>query len=186
MEPSGLDYLSSSLKREDLVLTKKELGSLELFSQKFSYPYEYFSSIDDNYKPINQPKTEHCNNVLHSSDSERGQRTFEIIIKKYINDGKELTLLYLKSDVCLLLDFLENFIKLLIAEYEINLIHFVSVPEITWQFLPYEYIQFLFVGIKLNEILVTDDCAETSYFLEVDMHYQNKIRKIPKTCLFVQ
>ena len=37
MEPSGLGYL-------------------KLFPQKISYPYEYFNSIDDNYKPINQPK----------------------------------------------------------------------------------------------------------------------------------
>ena len=48
MEPSGLDYLSSSLKREDLVITEKELGSLKLFPQKISFPYEYFNSIDDN------------------------------------------------------------------------------------------------------------------------------------------
>ena len=123
---------------------------------------------------------------MHSPDSERVQRTFEVIIKQYIYDRKELTLLYLKSDVCLFLDFLESFLKLLIEEYEINPIHFVSVPGITWQFLPYKYIHFLFVGINLNEILMTDDCAETSYFLEVDVHYQNKIRKIPKTCLFVQ
>ena len=43
-----LDQLPSNLKLQDLVGTKKkQLGSLELYSQKISYPYKYFNSIDD-------------------------------------------------------------------------------------------------------------------------------------------
>ena len=41
------DLLLSGLKTEDLFVTKKEIRSLEFYSQKTSYPHECFNSIDD-------------------------------------------------------------------------------------------------------------------------------------------
>ena len=56
------------------------------------------------------------------------------IIKKYnIKNGKELTELYLKSDVILLADVFEKFIKISVEEYGVSPLYCVSLPGYTWQ-----------------------------------------------------
>ena len=50
-----------------------------------------------------------------------------------IKTGKELTELYLKSDVILLADVFEKFIKVSIKEFEINPLYCVSLPGYTWE-----------------------------------------------------
>ena len=47
--------------------------------------------------------------------------------------GKELTKLYLKSDVILLADVFEKFVKLSTKEYGINPLYWVSLPGYTYQ-----------------------------------------------------
>ena len=49
-----------------------------------------------------------------------------------IKNGEELTELYLKSDVILLSDVFEKFIKISIEEYGINPLYCVSLPGYTW------------------------------------------------------
>ena len=50
----------------------------------------------------------------------------------HIKNGKELTELYLKSDVILLADVFEKFIKLSVNEFDINPLYCVSLPGYTW------------------------------------------------------
>ena len=47
--------------------------------------------------------------------------------------GKELTKLYLKSDVILIADVLEKFLKVSTEENGINLLYCVSLPGYTYQ-----------------------------------------------------
>ena len=47
--------------------------------------------------------------------------------------GKELTKLYLKSDVILLADVFEKFVKVSTEEYGINHLYCVSLPGFTYQ-----------------------------------------------------
>ena len=49
-----------------------------------------------------------------------------------IKNGEELTQLYLKSDVILLADVFEKFIKISVEEYGINPLYCVSLPGYTW------------------------------------------------------
>ena len=60
------------------------------------------------------------------------QRTKEIIEIFNIKNGKELTELYLKSDVILLADVFEKFIKVSVNEFDINPLYCVSLPGYTW------------------------------------------------------
>ena len=60
-------------------------------------------------------------------------RTREIIKKINIKNGEELTQLYLKSDVILLADNFEKFIKISVEEYGTNPLYCVSLPGYTWQ-----------------------------------------------------
>ena len=66
-------------------------------------------------------------------DDEEIERTNKIIETFNIKTGKELTELYLKSDVILLADVFEKFIKVSIKEFEINPLYCVSLPGYTWE-----------------------------------------------------
>ena len=73
-------------------------------TKKLAYPYEYFNSIDDYQKPVNNLKKEHFFSKLKNKcpDDEEIQRTMDIIERFNIKNGEELTEIYLKSDVLLL------------------------------------------------------------------------------------
>ena len=96
----SLDYSSSSLKLEDIIITKKgeRISILRNLFTKNLFPYEYFISNDDYYQPIDHLNKEHLNNISHSPHSERIERTFEIFKKYNIKDGKEVPLLFLKLE----------------------------------------------------------------------------------------
>ena len=57
----------------------------------------------------------------------------DIIERFNIKDGKELTEIYLKSDVLLLACVFEKFIKISVNQYDINPLYCVSLPGYTWQ-----------------------------------------------------
>ena len=134
-------FLSSSL--DGLVKTVDELTILmrefpdnwELLSKKLAYPYEYFKSLDDYDLPISNLERDDYFSRLkngYPQDSEI-QRTNEIIETFKIKTGKELTELYLKTDVVLLADVFEKFIKVSINEFKINPLYCVSLPGFTWE-----------------------------------------------------
>ena len=100
-----------------------------------AYPYDYFNSIDDYQKPVNNLKKEDFFSKLKNKcpDDEEIQRTMDIIKKFNIKNGEELTQMYLKSDVLLLACVFEKFIKMAVKEYDINPLYCVSLPGYTWQ-----------------------------------------------------
>ena len=114
---------------------KKEFpDKWQYLNKKIAYPYEYFNSIDDYKKPVHNLKKEDFFSKLKNKypDDEEIHRTKEIEIFN-IKNGKELTELYLKSDVILLVDVLEKLIKISVEEYGINPLYCVSLPGYTWQ-----------------------------------------------------
>ena len=134
-------FLSSSL--DGLVKTVDELTILrrefpdnwELLSKKLAYPYEYFKSLDDYDLPISNLVSDDYFSKLkngYPQDSEI-QRTNEIIETFKIKTGKELTELYLKTDVVLLADVFEKFIKVSLNKFKINPFYCVSLPGYTWE-----------------------------------------------------
>ena len=133
---SGLDSLVKSLVEDDFKILKKEFpDKWQYLNKKLAYPYEYFNSIDDYKKPVHNLKKEDFFSELKNKcpDDEEIQRTKEIIEIFNIKDGKELTELYLKSDVILLADVFEKFIKISVEEFGINPLYCVSLPGYTWQ-----------------------------------------------------
>ena len=66
-------------------------------------------------------------------DDKEIDRTREIIKKFNIEDGKELTELYSKSDVLLLACVFEKFIKVSQNEFGFSSLYFVSLPGYTWE-----------------------------------------------------
>ena len=61
-------------------------------------------------------------------DDEKIERPMDIIEKFNIENGEELTQIYLKSDVLLLACVFEKFIKVSVNEFDINPLFCVSLP----------------------------------------------------------
>ena len=103
--------------------------------KKLAYPYEYLNSIDDYKKPVDNLKKEDFFGKLKNDypDDEEIERTKEIIKLFNIKVGEELTKLYCKSDVILLADIFEIFVKVSTKEYGINPLYCVSLPGYTYQ-----------------------------------------------------
>ena len=82
-------------------------------TKKLAYPYEFFNSIEDYQKPVNNLKKDDFFSKLKNGypDDEEIKRTMEIIKLFNIKNGEELTQIYLKSDILLLACVFEKFIK---------------------------------------------------------------------------
>ena len=133
---SGLDSLVKKLDEDDFKILKKEFpDKWQYLNKKLAHPYEYFNSIEDYKKPVHNLKKEDFFSKLKNKcpDNEEIQRTKEIIEIFNIKNGKELPELYLKSDVILLADVFEKFIKISVEDYGINPLYCVSLPGYTWQ-----------------------------------------------------
>ena len=132
----SLDKLVKKLDEDDFKILKKEFpDKWQYLNKKLAYPYQYFNSIDDYKKPVDNLKKEDFLNKLKNGypDDEEIERTKEIIKLFNIKDGEELTKLYCKSDVILLADVFEKFVKVSTDEYKINPLYCVSLPGYTYQ-----------------------------------------------------
>ena len=96
---------------------------------KLAYLYEYFNSIHDYHKPVDNWKKEDFFSKLkkdYPSDEER-ERTKDIIIVFDNKNGEELTQMYLKSDVLLLTCVFEKVLKVWVNEFGNNPLFCVSL-----------------------------------------------------------
>ena len=86
-------------------------------------------------KPVDNLKKEDFFSKLKNDDPDGDEleRTKEKIKLFNIKDGEELTKLYCKSDVILLADVFEKFVKVSTKEYRINPLYCVSLPGYTYQ-----------------------------------------------------
>ena len=121
---------------KDLKLLKTELPDKSKYlTKKLAYPYEFFNSIDDYQKPVDNLKKEDFFSKLKNDypDDEEIKKTKAIIERFNIKNGEELTQMYLKSDVLLLTCAFEKGIKVSVQEFGINPLYCVSLPGYTWQ-----------------------------------------------------
>ena len=117
------DKLVKNLDEDDFKILKIEFpDKWQFLSKKSAYPYQYFNSIDDYQKPIDNLKKEDFFSKLKNECPDDGEikRTKEIIKLFDIKNGEELTKLYCKSDVILLADVLQKFVRVSFEEYGNN------------------------------------------------------------------
>ena len=132
----SLDKLVKNLDENDFKILKKEFpDKWQYLNKKLAYPYEYFNSINDYKKPVNDLKKEDFFSKLKNDypDDDEIERTKGIIKLFNIKDGEQLTRLYCKTDVILLADVFEKFVKVSTKEYKINPLYCVSLPGYTYQ-----------------------------------------------------
>ena len=135
---------------------KLEGMSDDLLKKKLAYPYEYLN-LDNFQEPLNLTKEDYWSTLTQSYPSDDDiKRTQELIDKNKIENGRELTMLYLKMDVLQLADVNENFVKSSTREYKINPLYSYSLPGYTWK-----------AGLKLTNIkLDYIKCKELLLLLE--------------------
>ena len=132
LEEALLNYMGEN----DLKILKRGFpDKWKYLTQKLAYPYEYFNSIEDYQKPVDNLKKEHFFSKLKNGypNDEEIQRTMDIIKRFNIKNGEELTEIYLKSDVLLLSCVFEKFVEISINQFDINPLYCVSLPGYTWQ-----------------------------------------------------
>ena len=131
LEEALLDYMGEN----DLKILKTGFPyKWKYLTKKLAYPYEYFNSIDDYQKPVDNLEKKDFFSKLKNKcpDDEEIQRTMDIIKRFKIKNGKKLTEIYLKSDVLLLACVFDKFIEVSINQYKINPLYCVSLPGYTW------------------------------------------------------
>ena len=131
LEEALLDYMGEN----DLKILKTGFpDKWKYLTKKLAYPYEYFNSIDDYQKPVDNLEKKDFFSKLKNKcpDDEEIERTKDIIKRFKIKNGEELTEIYLKSDVLLLACVFEKFIKISIEQFDINPLYCVSLPGYTW------------------------------------------------------
>ena len=132
----SLDKLVKKLDVDDFSILKKDFpDKWQYLNKKIAYPYQYFNSIDDYQKPVDNLKKEDFFSKLKIKcpDDEEIERTKGIIEVFDNKNGEELIKLYCKSDVILLADVIGKFVTVSFEEYGINPLYCVSLPSFTYQ-----------------------------------------------------
>ena len=121
--------------KNDLKLLKTEFPDKRKYStKKLAYHHEYFNSIDDYQKPVdNLKKRDFFTKIKNDCPSDKEiKRTNENIKKFNFKNGDELIEMYLKSDVLLLTSVFEKFVKVSVNELGINPLFCGSLPGYIW------------------------------------------------------
>ena len=131
---SGLNGLVKNLSREDLKETARFFGEkIDLVSRKGVYPYEFMDDFEKFKKQSLPKKTSFFSRLKQEKISEEdflhAQKVWKEFELKNMGDYHDL---YLKTDVLLLSDVMENFRKLCEKHYELDPAHFFTVPGMAW------------------------------------------------------
>ena len=130
-------FLDASLDNLSLTLTSftsldKNGMEDDLFKRKIAYPYEKGNNIESFYKPLKLGREDYFSTLKQTCpDFEGIIRTQAFIIKNKITTLKELTLLYLKNDVLLFTDIIQNYIDTCKKAFGINTLYSYSTPSFT-------------------------------------------------------
>ena len=132
---SSLDNLIKNLPDEAFKYTKQEFKKeqFNLMKQKGIYPYDHmdcFDRFNETKLPVQQDFYSILNNE-HISDEQykHAQNVWDTFNLKTMGDYHDL---YLKSDILLLADVFENFIKTCLQYYKLDPCHYFTSPGLSW------------------------------------------------------
>ena len=132
---SGLDSLVKNLSDNDFKYLPEEFSVelLELVKEKGVYPYEYM----DSFKKFSENKLPDKSNFFSSlkdkciseKDYQRANNVWNTFKMNTMGDYHDL---YLKTDVLLLADVFEKFMKTCLDYYGLDPCHYFSSPGLSW------------------------------------------------------
>ncbi|XP_044760347.1 uncharacterized protein LOC123317802 [Coccinella septempunctata] len=136
---SSLENLASYLSLNQFIELKKQFfdyndDAFKLLTKKGVFPYDYISSVDK-LNDTCLPSIEKFYNKLNYEEISDEQYLHAQLIWSTFNcqSLKDYMMLYLKTDIMLLADVFEQFRNSCIKEYELDPIHFYTLPGYTFQ-----------------------------------------------------
>ena len=127
---SSLESLVKNLMDEDFKYLSKEYSGelLEFVKEKGLYPYEYmdnFNKLPDKYEFFSSLKDK----CISKEEYDRAINIWNVFKIKTLGKYQDL---YLKTDVLLLADVFEKFIKTCLEYYKLDPCHYFSSPGLSW------------------------------------------------------
>ena len=133
---SSLEKLASNLSDEGFNYTKKSYTDpvkFELVKRKGVYPYDYmdsFSKFNDIELPnIDQFYSQLKDEGITDKDYNHAQNVWNTFNLQNMGEYHDL---YLKTDILLLTDVLENFRKTCLTYYKLDPLHYITSPGLAW------------------------------------------------------
>ena len=131
---TSLANLVSNLSPDDFKNTRNAFKkNVELLTRKGVYPYDYVSSLEKLSETCLPPKEEFYSKLndedISDEDYQHAINVWNTFGCKTIRDYHDL---YLKSDVLLLADVLENFRKTCLKHYKLDPAHYYTSPGLAW------------------------------------------------------
>lgn len=135
--PESLDTLSSTMPKENfhcLSSQFKNPGEIDLLTRKGVFPYDYLDSMERLAEP-RLPSIEKFYNKLtdkncEPKDYEHAQNVWNFFNCRTLGD---YITIYLKTDVLLLADIMENFRKVCLNIYKLDPCQFITLPGFSWE-----------------------------------------------------
>ncbi|XP_040065173.1 uncharacterized protein LOC120839035 [Ixodes scapularis] len=134
--PASLDALVQDLHSKGLenfrCLREAFPQHIELLARKGVFPYDYITDFSVYDEPELPPRESFCNKLNDAHISEKDYHHAQVVFDtfKFKNVG-EYSDCYLKLDCLLLSDVMQNFRKWTLETYEIDPLHFVSLPALS-------------------------------------------------------
>ena len=129
----SLDSLVGGLKSDQFKTLEKEMGTNELLKKKGVFPYEFMSSFDKldvNKLPSKINFHSKLNNTdISDEEYKHAQNVWKTFKCKTMRDYHNL---YLKTDVMLLADVMENYRNICIDNYELDPLWYYTAPGLAW------------------------------------------------------
>jgi hypothetical protein len=135
---SSLDKLTKGLGKDDfgnmdLMTSHYTTEQREILRKKGVYPYEYMDGFDKLEKTSLPPKSKFfsslTNEDISDTDYSTAQNAWNTFGMKTMRDYHDL---YLKTDVLLLADVMENFRKVCRANYGLDPLWYYTAPGLAW------------------------------------------------------
>ncbi|EFA08493.1 hypothetical protein TcasGA2_TC006145 [Tribolium castaneum] len=132
----SLDQLSSNLKAEQKIITRKFCKTNEEFNlliKKGVFPYDYVDSWDKLNETILPSKKDFYSTMHESNISEDSYKHAETVWQTFkIQTLGEYSDLYLRTDVILLADVFETFRETCLNTYKLDPLHYFTLPGLTF------------------------------------------------------
>ena len=149
---SSLDRLASNLSEDDFIYTKKcftDPDQFNLMKRKGVYPYDYMDSFSK-FNDTELPERKEFYSLLTDKNISEDAYSHAKDVWNNFNLKKmgEYHDLYLKTDILLLVDVLENFRKTCLTYYRLDPLHYITSPGLAWDA--------MLKMTKINLELITD------------------------------
>ena len=129
----SLDGLVGGLKSDQFHTLEKEMGTDELLKKKGVFPYDFMTGFDklgENKLPYKKEFHRKLNNTdISNEDYKHAQNVWKTFECKTMRDYHDL---YLKTDVMLLADVMENYRNVCIDNYGLDLLWYYTAPGLAW------------------------------------------------------